>query len=212
MKLTSTLGLKLASQMTAATLVSVAALASSSAFATQPKLEVLSTSFHGLGCSDADSFASVEDNGNLELQFDNFEAVTDPARARVRTACTATLRVKAPHGYQIAPKTVTYDGQAFISSLGSGNVTARYWLGGTASEAAIYSFPAGYQGEVKATSPNASLREDSWSSCGGEANFRAMADLVSRRDANESQQSEVTVVKGAVDNKINCEFYYRRCH
>lgn len=106
--------MKLTSKLALGSLAAFATVASSQAFAGQPKLEVLSTSFHGLGCADADSFASVEDNGNLELQFDNFEAVTDAANARVRKTCTATFRVKATDGYQIAPKTVTYDGQAFI--------------------------------------------------------------------------------------------------
>ena len=81
----------------------------------------------GTGCDDTNAFAEVTPDGKVDLFFLGLEAVTDSTQVRARKNCVAKIKVKVPEGYQIAPKTVFFDGQTRVSPEGSSSVTARYW-------------------------------------------------------------------------------------
>lgn len=179
-----------------------------------PQVEILGTQFQGTGCDDTNAFAEVTPDGKVDLLFLNLEAVTDGAQARARKNCVANIKVKVPEGYQIAPKTVFFDGQTKVSPEGSSSVTARYWLAAAPSAAALASYPGGSEQVVSVTSPDASLSPSSWTQCGGEVNLRAMADLIARRGENETEQSEMIVTNGGASvgrHKISCKFVIKPC-
>ncbi|MCA2960763.1 MAG: DUF4360 domain-containing protein [Silvanigrellales bacterium] len=179
-----------------------------------PQPEILGTSFQGTGCDDTNAFAEVTPDGKVDLLFLGLEAVTDSTQVRARKNCVANIKVKVPEGYQIAPKTVFFDGQTRVSPEGSSSVTARYWLAAAPSSAALASFPGGSEQVVSVLSPDASLNASSWTQCGGEVNLRAMADLIARRGEHETEQSEMIVTNGGASlgrHKISCQFVIRPC-
>ena len=192
----------------------VSGLGFSGAALATPLPEILGTTFQGTGCDDSSAFAEVTPEGKIDLLFLSLEAVTDGAAARARKNCVANIKVKVPHGYQIAPKTVFFDGQTKVSPEGSSSVTARYWLAAAPSAAALASFPGGSEQVVNVTSPDASHNASSWTQCGGEVTLRAMADLIARRGEHEVEQSEMIVTNGGASvakHKISCQFIIRPC-
>lgn len=161
-----------------------------SAHLTAAPMQVVGTPVYSEGCGRGSDMQITEDN-KIELILPDFEAVTTPDAPRVRKNCVVKATIKAPPGYKLAPQTLSYEGAAKISETGSGNITARYYFTGHESLAGYQSFTSLYDDIFTVST---SGQYNSYTACGGQAEFNFMGDIVARGSAQDS--SEVVVQRG----------------
>lgn len=177
-------------------LVLACAVFSGAALTAEP-MQVVGDPIFSAGCGEGADIIITDDN-KIELVLPDFEAVTTAELQRVRKNCVVTAKIKAPSGYMLAPGTLNYEGAAKISEQGSGNITARYYFTGTASLAGYKRFAASYDDLFAvATEGHSPL----FTSCGGEAEFNFMGDIVARSSGEET--SEVVVQRGHADADVS---------
>jgi len=188
------------------------------AFATQPLLEIVDFEYKGKQCQQLNLeeepyFVENEDEQILEIPFGtSFDAFTDEHNDRVRNRCKVHITLKVPEGYRVAPDYVTYLGSADISPEGRGTVTARYRLAGKSSPTAVQTFDGGFIGGFEVESPHATNLQ--YSQCGGEVELIADSDIVVRRSQAEAgiANSEILVDDAIGKQVLTCGLHLEECH
>lgn len=199
-------------------LLALGLLVQTTAFATQPLLEVIDFKYVGKQCEqlNLEEVPFIVENGDeqsLEIPFGtSFDAFTDEHNYRVRNRCKVEVTLKVPEGYQVAPDYVTYLGSADISPYGSGTVTARYRLAGESSPTAVETFPGGFVDGFEVESPHET--DPQWSQCGGEITLIADSDIVVRRAQAEAgiADSEILVDDAIGKQVLSCGYTLQPCH
>jgi hypothetical protein len=197
-------------------------LVQTTAFATQPLLEVIDFKYIGAQCEELNTNTAEtpnivlsvdEQEQSLEIPFGtSFDAFTDEDNYRVRNRCKVEVKLKVPEGYQVAPDYVTYLGAADISPEGRGTVTARYRLAGEPSPTAVEIFPGGFVDGFEVESPHAI--DPQWSQCGGELDLIADANIVVTRSQAEAGIADSSIyVDDAIGKQVlSCGYTLQPCH
>ncbi len=165
-------------------LIALAALASSSAFASgwvsHGRLQVNEDSikFIGNGCSADDSFVSFNGDGSFDLVFTNLEAAAQGSR--VNKVCQFKFDGRIPAGYTFTSSKVGVAGISDIKSEdGATTATLRHTLGGKVGEAAIASYTYDSHADVKDVllEQQFNFAKYVWNPCGKEVTFKSTIAL-----------------------------------
>jgi hypothetical protein len=186
------------------TLTSLPSLAS---FNQPPKLSVDQDriEFLGNGCSAADTFVSVNDDGSFDLLFTNL-FVQSFSDAFETQACVLKFPLQVPRHTKLAISRVGVAGLADIPDPhGKGLVTLRHTLSGTVGGAAIGQFEGNELAQdvllEKAFRP-------SWTQCAtGEILFKT--SIVVRANG---ENSFVSIDEGAHNGYIRYHYHLQPCH
>ena len=158
--------------------------------------------YQGNGCPAGTVQSGLADNGNYEMIFDAFEAVTSPSVVQASTNCTFRASAQLAPGWKLQIGAVFIDGTQKIATHGSGRIDTSYRIGNNPSfrwGTDLYST----EGQVQnlniqaepndAGEPENSLESGSknWSSCGGKAEISGDLHVLAHRGAGLQDASEV---------------------
>ena len=205
----------------AATLLSLSPFA---AFAT-PDVQIIQGSLkvQGPGCPyDGSVFADVINGTTVQFIFnDLMAAVSQGTNLVEQKNCVATVDVKVPDGYQVAPGPVFMEATVNgISETGSATAYARYYIAGKASEfisknVSSADFPNdGTSLDLRLQSANASTRPDSWSgTCGGIQKLSLQSRAIARRGSADVGFTEILIDRavGGTNRHIACKVVVKPC-
>ena len=94
-------------------------------------ITIESINYAGTGCPAGSVAGTLSDAKNiLTLAFDSYVAQSGPNinPSEQRKACTLTIKIKYPSGYQYSLFTADYRGYAAISSGSNGTIKSQYYF------------------------------------------------------------------------------------
>lgn len=164
-----------------------------------PRLpEVGPLQYQGNGCPQGTVQGGLADNGNYEMIFDAFEAVTSPAIVQASANCNFRVNARLAPGWKLQIGAVFIDGTQKIAEQGSGRVDTSYRVGNS----------RGFKWGTDLASTNGEMQNlniqampndgggpadlaQNWSSCGGSVVVSGDLHVLAHRGAGLQDASEV---------------------